>query len=171
MIQGHFDVRLLESLDRRHQAFTFLREPVERAISFFYYLKKNPTDDFPIDPGQKIETIFDSESADYFDNLQVRYLCGKPAGKLTQTDLDKAIRNLEEKFAFVGTVETIVRDMDVLRSMFGLDESSLKILNVNRTRPRTSDLSPEVINKFQQHNLLDLDIYEHVKTTRVAGMP
>jgi|SaaInlStandDraft_6_1057023.scaffolds.fasta_scaffold52469_1 hypothetical protein len=166
IIQGHFDIRLLDIIDRRYKAFTILRDPVERAASFFYYLKRYPNEMFPLNPGLEIENMFDSKGACFFENFQVRFLCGKPTGKLTPSDLELAKKNLDKCFSFVGTLETIQQDIVTLGKIFDFSTFNLRLLNANDSRPEVKELPEATRQLIVDNNLFDIQLYEHVLAHR-----
>jgi hypothetical protein len=166
IIQGHFDIRLLEILDRPHKAFTFLRDPVERAVSFFYYLKRYQNDMFFLSEDQKIDDVFSSESACFFENFQTRFLCGKPTEELTVEDLETAKKNLDKHFSFVGTTETLQEDIKELGQLFDFSKFSLQVLNANNIRPAVRELSENTRRLITEKNLFDIQLYDYAVSRR-----
>lgn len=168
MVQGHFDIRLHDVFERPYKSFTFLRDPIERTVSFYYYLLQNPSEDLMPKTTLTLEQVFSSKYAHLFENHQVRYLCGKPTKPLTQQDLQLAKENLDKEFAWVGTVETIQEDIIKLGEIFNFNTGHLQALNKGKSRPLIEDLSVETRELIQQNNTLDIELYNHVLAKREA---
>lgn len=162
MIQGHFDIRFLDVMRRPYKAFTFLRNPVQRVVSHYYFIREAKENNYLSGGRLSLGDVFATEHATEYENFQVRSLCGKPAGKLTDADLAQAITAVETRFAFVGRVETLNQDAPALAELFNLRNSVLEHVNVTRSRPFLSAISKADLAKIEKNNEFDWALYDHV---------
>ena len=146
---------------------TFLREPVERVLSYYHrHLRLTGTG---LDQHRRRRGLMLVESIDEaFDrrlpevcNLATRFLCGdaSPFGTLSDASLDAAKDNLRE-FAFVGIQERFEESIVLLQRLLGLGLVPYVDMHVSEGRVRTEDLSPEVHARIRDHNQLDSELYD-----------
>lgn len=83
------------------RVFTFLRHPIDRAVSMFNYLASNRQLNPAIADMSLIEY---AESAHIENNWMVRYLVNQMEGEITKNHLEEAKEVLRRKF-FIGIVD------------------------------------------------------------------
>ncbi|APF20191.1 hypothetical protein Calab_0606 [Caldithrix abyssi DSM 13497] len=130
--------------------FTFLRHPVERFISQYFYHKQIMHIDWDIQ-----SFIQDG----HFNNFMTKRICGKD-------DAGLAIQYLKEKFKFVGLVEQFDESLLLLKYFLRLNGYNMhyEIQNVNRQKSN-QQISKETLEQIKKMNQNDLQIYEFVKKT------
>lgn len=164
---------------------TFLREPVERALSHYYGQLYPPskrarvvrTGSKPrsvcLDPKGGRPTQFDPLSAETSpelvfshlayvpDNLHTRFLCNSPVpfSPVTAAMLEEAKENLRTRFAFVGLTERLDESMALLGRRFAIDSILTDWSRVNDRRPRGGDVPPEVRRAAEEANRYDAELY------------
>jgi hypothetical protein len=146
---------------------TFLREPVERVLSYYHrHLRLTGTG---IDRHRQrrglplvssLEEAFDRRLPEVC-NIATRFLCGDPSplGALPDAALDVAKENLRA-FAFVGIQERFEESIVLLQRRLGLGLVPYVDLHVSDDRLRVEDLSPELHLLIREHNQLDAELYE-----------
>jgi hypothetical protein len=169
-----------------------IRDPVARAVSHFYYLKKQEwTADIPRFRNQTIaEFLQDPETMirlrDIWQDGQagISWLTGTHIASFVSPHLSKqqirqndqalvvhphemmslAADRLERDVKFFGILEDIPRSMQLLRYEFSLQQVPvMEHRNQNRKRPRNETVSPWVIKTLQSLMPQDMWLYQHAK--------
>jgi len=91
---------VLFDLQHQGRAFTVIRNPIERAVSMFYYRTRGERAD--LDPDLSLEAFAQGEGIE--NNWMTRFLVDRMEGELTKKDLEKAKEVLEKKF-LIGLLE------------------------------------------------------------------
>jgi len=135
-------------LDDEFQSLTFLREPVSRYISHYFYQKEVMAIDWSID-----EFIKDER----YSNFMTKRLSG-------QEDLISA-KSILSSFDFVGLVERfdesllLMRDrLDCVESI-GYERRNSRVLR----KPKDEFFSEEIMEKIRSVNSLDIELYSYVR--------
>jgi len=163
MIHGHFDLSIKELLPNDVRLFTFLRDPVERAISHYYHYRRQSGD--PVQPlamRSTLEEWVGDCGLVEMDNGQTRRLAGEmnlPCGRVTQALLERAKSNLARNFAVVGLTEQFEESLILLQHAFGWPLHRFALRNVGGDRPRRDEVSEETLKVLQDCNRHDLDLY------------
>ncbi|KZC98670.1 hypothetical protein TH47_14610 [Thalassospira sp. MCCC 1A02803] len=168
IIQGHFDSRLLEIIERPYFAFTFLRDPVDHVVSFYYYIKNHPKhSQFSLiqERDMNLSEIYRTTPPPLLDNLQVRYLCGKPSTKLSEEDLEQAKTNLRSKFELVGTLDNLDAAIVRLSRLLNLSkQATIQHINVGKHRPHFEEVPKATRDAIEEHNSFSRELYEYAKS-------
>jgi hypothetical protein len=130
---------------------TMLRDPIERVISHYYYLKY-------ILNYEHIGKYSLGEFAqlDLFSNMQTQFITGgKP-------DLEQAINNLKT-FAFFGITEMYNESLFLMKKTFGWENIHYSKVNVNPKKPRRETILKDTIEQIEKANQLDLKLYQWAK--------
>ena len=182
LLTGHLPYGYHHLLRRHALYITFLREPVDQAISYYYYVlqcgERNPGH-----PGQYVGHP-DLEAARrlglegfYADprnqNMQTRYTAGwwwkaamqyVPMVVPRQKMLQAGKSHLSNRYWFVGLFEDIEASQDRLaRQLNGVDLKRQDTSRKTRIRPRLSDVSEETKMKLRMYNSLDIELYEFAR--------
>ncbi len=149
---------------------TFLREPVDRVLSFFHYVRRMP-DHYLHNHGFNMESTvaqaIERTNCVEFDNLQVRMLNPQPKhkvipfGQVTEEMLEVACNNLRciHESGFVGVVEQMDAGLNELRRTFGWDPSKITRANVSENRPGVEWHDKTDIAAIRDLNQLDHVLY------------
>jgi hypothetical protein len=169
LIQGHLYFGIHEVLPQPCTYFTLLRDPVERVISDYYYIrsyKKHPFNQTLISQQMSLEDLI-IRGEYHPDNCQTRFLSGAgksvPHGQCTQDLLELAKKNLREHFSVVGIVEEFDKTLLLLQKNFGWKNISYTIQNKNKKRLLKENLSQKTLSVIQDYNQLDLELYDYAK--------
>ncbi len=156
----------------RYRYMTVLRDPVERVISMYYYMRSKNCPD--LDKRNYFEAItldeyVSNEIHDYFSdiwhkswtcstyNLQTRML----AGDLKRCDLKKAINNLNSFFQVVGITERFAETLKVINKNYGWNVTSGEKENVTPDKPALKDIPDKTIRLIRSKNEMDMELYSH----------
>lgn len=150
LIVGHLQFGLHKDIPRPCQYITMLRDPVDRVVSHYYFnLKfhnKKPQDS-PFDQFVKKHT-----------NVQTRWVAGED-----RADVQLAKKHIEKHFIAVGITERFNESLYLMKQKLGWEDITYKQYNVNRKRPKTDAISPEMIDLIKEHNALDIELYNWVR--------
>ena len=149
---------------------TFLREPIDHLISFFYFQKQQiGYSAFKHEIGDKSIVEF-YESVPRALNLQTKFCAGVLYEQIFRRinnagcdlQLKKAEQNILKGFDFVGQFENYTNDLELLAKTYSL-KLSITHNNVTKTHKRITkdDLSVEELNKLRELNSLDMKLYEY----------
>lgn len=179
VLAGHipFSRRVDLMTDRPSVNISIMREPIDRVVSLYYYLKANAS---WLDQGKRIVeekmSIADFAYSDvYFDNHMVRMLCDSdpahaPIGECTKEMLEQAKVNVLKHFLLVGRTEQIHEYLSVMADLFCWSLEDVPKENVNEMRAPLSKVSPAAIKALSDRNRYDVELYQFVKGVWSATM-
>ncbi|WBU59905.1 sulfotransferase family 2 domain-containing protein [Paracoccus albus] len=159
-IHGHFPAqkykRLFEVEGIRPIFITWLRDPVERAASAYYFLRSNPSHQ-PIEkmpPWEHAAKTMDAEEfltkTKYGENRQFAQLRNMPI----------------EEFAFVGCTEAYDASIEVFTRLFRPDRKIAEIPTERRNPDRKGtryDLTPRIRKALVDMNVRDAALHRYAQ--------
>jgi hypothetical protein len=170
VLKGHLPFGLHEYIPGPSTYFTLLREPVDRVVSFYYYIRQNTRHylheqvlarDLTLQ--QYIESCLTTSN----DNFQVRLISGVhhevPYGQCTPAMLETAKHNLQERFSVMGLSEQFDATLLLLQRAFQWRDVFYVRQNVNTDRPMLTHIPPATLDLIKEHNRLDIELYQFVK--------
>jgi hypothetical protein len=145
IVHGHFYGTKYKSLPGRKYYVTFLRDPVERVISNYFYIKSNPSRSHPdaISIHRRNLSLEEYVESAESRNLQARFLAG--------LDLDR--------FQFVGITEHYNRSISLFNKLFGVNLRGDVHQNVTRARPSIDMIDPLLRKRIITLNERDVALY------------
>jgi len=164
LLMGHYPFHTGRLLPQKPKYIVFLRDPVKRAVSHLYHLKRVGKEEFRTAPIDEI-----MEAARWqINNLQVRYMSGRNfrPGKLYLNDdagkkaLAKAKESID-KCDFVGLTEEFNGSIKLLEKMF--DWNLGKKLKKNVAPRRHRKVPKDLYEEIKALNELDIELYEYAK--------
>lgn len=167
VISAHVDFHG-EGLDPRYQYITCFREPLDRAISWLFFVANNHDETQLgatwIQASRFLETDGDELGADFSLTLQNPYVehFASIAGQVGQTDAEKLAAALAaiEQYDVWGLYEDMPDFLRNVAAFIGLSApSELQRVNVTRTRPSVDVISLKLRQRLQELNALDLELY------------
>jgi hypothetical protein len=168
LLTGHIQFGVHLQLPRPAVYFTLLREPVDRVISYFEYIRRRPEDyfyDLVASNNLDLKGFIQSKADVMMDNHQTRILAGcwydLEFGECTEAELEAAKTNLREHFAVVGLTERFDETLLLLKRAFGWRNVFYTRANVAPRRLKRSDLPPDTLDVIAQVNWLDVELYRY----------
>jgi len=147
---------------------TMLREPIDRVISHYYFVRHEPSN-YLYDLARKmsLKEFVESCGKQEPNNDQTRLLAGRGHtvrfGICSDEMLDIAKRNLTEHFAVVGISEEFDRSLILMKRILGWRNPFYSKQNVGQHRPRKEDIPLETLRVIETHNTLDIELYRYAK--------
>lgn len=183
-VSGHFGYDFAEPLLEERYAFTFLRDPIERLISLYWFSRAAADDNilYNASKGLSFEEFLqlgrrrEGETShplrpQIWNNqtYQLAHGYGSDVGiddREPKALLIRAKLNLS-RFNFVGFTETLNSDaLQIFRAVGGSPEVTTNETNVTGERPRINDLPRSTIALLREMTQLDRKLYRHAKACR-----
>lgn len=164
IVFGHMHFGIHRFLSKKCRYFTFLRYPVDRVLSDFYYMK-NQTEHYLHHHIKHYSlwsfiTTEDDETRIIKDNFQVRCLSGC-RGNCTREDLEVAKTNIKN-FVIVGFTEQFTEGVSKCRAKFNWPKCKEPRLNVGQ-RPASGEVEECVLKEIEHQNQLDIELYQYAQ--------
>src|SRR5437764_12675956 len=170
LIQGHMHFGLHRFIPRASTYITFLRRPVERALSFYYYARSTPDHYLYalLTTGRlDLKTLLGRELTLELCNFQTRALAGDewedPQRIVTRDALERAKANLGSHFSVVGLLEEFDAGLLLLCRAFGWHLPFYMKENVTKEKPANASVDVETRKLIEDTNSLDVELYEYVR--------
>lgn len=171
VVWGHFYFGIHSLLQRPCTYITILRDPIERVISHYYYVRRMPAhEEYPFARNLGLEEFVATGISKTIDNGQVRQLCGVPEAALgprlesvSDDWLQQARNNLRDHFAVVGLTEEFDKTCLLLKHQFGWKNTFHYSANATGDRPQQDDVDASVIKLIRERNQHDCELYEYAR--------
>ncbi|OUS00714.1 hypothetical protein A9Q86_08105 [Flavobacteriales bacterium 33_180_T64] len=150
-----------------YEIFTMLRNPVDRIISEYYFIKDRPEFMSLIKPIPK-------NLLEYVKHKQTRnYMVGFMLGKrmydeelVSENDLQLVINTIKNLNIKVGFFESYEKSMKYFSSITGIKwPKTVGIKRKTLNRPEIEDVSDTIKNIITKNNALDFELYNYCKST------
>jgi hypothetical protein len=142
-----------------------LREPVDRVLSFYFFVRRLATHHLHkwFEGGRSLRDAIEQGASRELDNFQTRLLAGEeaikvPFGGIDRALLEQAKANLRT-FAAVGLTERFDESLTLFSLVFGWKDVTCERFKEARGRARASDLDPGLIELVRRTNRLDAELY------------
>lgn len=167
LITGHMRFGIHEHLNRPSYYLTFLRDTVQRVISYYYYILgyQNHYLHQKIKSGNmSLGDVLESGVSREFNNFQTRRISGQDRvdyGCCSNEMLDMAIRNIDQYFPVVGLTEKFDESLILMSNHCKWKFPYYTKLNVGKNKPAKPSMSDKVIETIAHFNDLDIKLYDY----------
>jgi len=165
IFKGHMLFGLHEVLPQAASYITVLREPVDRVISAFYFMRSYKLHPLYWKFHWGNWTLEDFVRRSRRDNVQCKIIAGadyyKPA---TAEVFERAKHNLLRHFSVVGLSERFDETLALMKLRFGWKLNSYSSFNVTRARPKKHELPKTTLDLIIEKNSFDIALYECART-------
>ncbi len=164
VLKGHMIFGLHEQFRGSTDYITFMRDPIERIISYYYYVKRRPNHRL-VEMG-----LFNDQTSlyDFVTNVQEGdihngQICMISGIKDTEDRmLEKARENIHNNFSFVGTVEKFNESLIILQNMYKWSTPYYSIANKTNSRPQQNSIDKKTLDAIIELNKGDITLYNEV---------
>lgn len=161
MFKGHMTFGLHEILSQPATYITVLRDPVDRVISAYYFMRSYKLHPLYWKLRRGNFTLEDFVRRSQRDNVQSKIIAGSEYKTLCTREIaDRAKHNLHHHFSVVGLSDRFEESLALMKLRFGWKLSSYSSFNVTRSRPKKRDLPASTLDLIHQKNAFDMELYE-----------
>jgi len=174
-VSGHFGFDFAKQFMNKRYSFTFLRDPIERILSYYYFCKtRNPKEydiyalaqELTLDEFLMLGLERPAVKACIWNNQawQLAHGYGNRNGRnilrFTSSEiLELAIAHLDE-FSYIGFSETFEEDRDHILKQLEIVPPKRKVVsNANPNRATAKDLPPLTLKLLDELTCLDRELY------------
>lgn len=180
LVYGHFAFGLHEAFTQPCRYYTVLRDPIDRVMSLYYYIRGTKAHPRHLAVQQMTLAEFAlSGLHPEIENCQTRMLSGRAETHFitgteacTELDFANAIEHLKSGFVDYGLYEDLPRSLFTLCKSMGWKYTAPKSKNVTKSRNSVAQLNDEDRAALEEVNGFDIRLYEYAKSRfRQAPMP
>lgn len=161
MFKGHMLFGLHEVLVQPATYITVLRDPVDRVISAFYFMRSYKLHPLYWKLRRENWTLEDFVHRYQRENVQAKVIAGSDYdAPCTREIVERGKQNLRSHFSVVGLSERLEESLALMKLRFGWRLSSYSSFNVTRRRPKKGDLPKATLDLIREKNAFDIELYE-----------
>ncbi len=167
LLEGHMEFGWHTMLPQKSVYVTMLREPVDRVISSYYYIRRDSSHRLhgAIRGGAMgLEEYLEKRINIEANNGQTRWLSGsspESQSGLREDAFERAKENLENHFPVIGIQERFDESLILFRRMFAWGKMYYSSRNVTSSRPKRQAMTDRVLGLIRDLNRMDIDLYEY----------
>lgn len=169
-VQGHGAHALLDYVHPEFIKVTMLREPIDRIVSLYYYIRRTKTHFLYSDvyeTNMSLGEFAASGLSEWISNFYTTYFSGLTLDDVKENEeeaVTKAYNSIMERYDIIGFLDNSSFFIQKIASRGGLMPLN-HLARTNRTegRPEVCNLENEVIQQIKQSNYLDIVLYRKIK--------
>jgi hypothetical protein len=164
MFKGHMLFGLHEVLPQPATYITVLRDPVDRVLSAYYFMRSYKLHPLYWKMRRENWTLEEFVRRSQRDSVQSKIIAGSDYdAPCTREVVERAKHNLRHYFSVVGLSERFEESLALMKLRFGWKLNSYSSFNVTRARPKKRDLPGGTLDLIHQKNAFDIELYEYAQ--------
>ena len=161
MFKGHMLFGLHAILPQPATYITVVREPVDRVISSFYFMRNYKLHPLYWKFKRENWTLEDFVRRSPRENVQCKIIAGAEYAKPCTAEIcERAKENLLQYFSVVGLFEHFEESLALMKLRFGWKLQRYSSFNVTRARPRKAEVAQSTLDLIQEKNAFDMSLYD-----------
>src|SRR5690606_39216789 len=170
-VAGHLSYGIHESFAAPCLYYTVLREPVDRLVSLYYFIRtaRDHPRHAPVSD-MSLEEFALSGLNPEIENCQTKMLSGRPESNFidgpetcSEVDFERGVAHMEADWMMAGLFEDLQGSVFLLCKRMGWPQQVLGRRNVTKKRAPRVRLSAREIEAIRSVNQFDLRLYEHAR--------
>lgn len=167
VLSGHIQFLSRENLDMRYALITLFRNPIDRVVSWMFFVLKNHTaSQWPAGLYNDVQKFIATDGDElggnlpgYISNVYTTHF--EPLLSIQKTE---DCISILEKYAVVGLYESMPTFLSDVADLIGIPRPvEIEKVNVTNQRPAVSEISPKLRQRLIELNSLDIELYQRVK--------
>ncbi|BDI30396.1 hypothetical protein CCAX7_24470 [Capsulimonas corticalis] len=166
-VMGHINFGGHRLLPKPARYVTFMRHPVDRIVSHYYHVLRNPQHYLHDEVRSKKMDLAAYAASDLsleLENDQTRMIAGNGVYESDAEMLETAYRNIDQHFACIGVTERFAESVLLISHLRGWSIPYYQDVNIGANKPRNSAVSDEVIAIIEGRNHCDMELYRYAQT-------
>ena len=161
VFKGHMMFGLHEILPQPATYITILRDPVDRVMSAFHFMRNYKLHPLYWKFRRENWALEDFVTRLPRDNVQCKFIAGAVYKEPCTAEIcERAKENLVRHFSVVGLLERFEESLALMKLRFGWTLKNYSSFNVARTRPHKRDLPKSTLDLIQERNHFDIELYQ-----------
>jgi len=162
VFKGHMLFGLHEAIPQPATYITVLRDPIERVLSAFYFMRSYKLHPLYWKFKRENWTLEDFVRRSPRTNVQCKIIAGAVyEDPCTPEIFEQAKHNLRQHFSVVGLSERFEESLALMKLRFGWKLKSYTSFNVTRPRPKKRDLAQSTLELITEKNSFDIMFYDY----------
>jgi hypothetical protein len=172
-VKGHYKYGVHLIMGIKNPIYlTMLRDPVERCISYYYFIinSKSERYEHPHFKEADSKTLVEFFENRRFRNQQASFISGVPFSSMGNhfgawsCVLSRAKYNIKNNYLAFGLQERFKESAQLFASKLGVEVKPLdKRYKSVSSRPTKEDLSKQMISRLKELNRVDIELYRFAK--------
>ncbi len=170
LVGGHMGFGIHRFLPGPSAYITLLRDPVDRIVSHYHYVKSHPQDAGNARAMEGVSSLEQYVRSSVFARIvndgQTRLLgsdvlaAGEPADPVA---LERAKRAIGRPDVVVGLQDRFDESLLLMLRAFNWGYPAYRDENVSPDRPRVEELPSSTVDLIRERNSLDVELYDHAR--------